>query len=427
MATSNFIDTATISVRAGKGGDGVVTFHREKFVAAGGPDGGDGGRGGDVVFVADDNLSTLMDFRYKRKYAAQDGENGRAKRQTGADGDDLVIRVPRGTVLKEADSGLVVADLSGSEPVIVAKGGRGGWGNSHFATPTRQIPKFAKPGLPGEEFQLKMELKVIADVGLIGFPNVGKSTLISMISAAKPKIANYHFTTLTPVLGVVRVGPEQSFVCADIPGLIEGAAEGVGLGHAFLRHVERCRLLLHVVDVSGCEGRDPKQDFEQINHELVGFSAELAQRPQIVLGNKCDIATEEQIADFKAYVEGKGYTFMPISAATRQGIDNLPAIVYARLKELPPVKVYEAEYKRPDKSAEGQRPFTVTRLGEHDFDVDAPWLERILAGTNVEDYESLQYFQTQLGDSGILDELVAQGVEEEDTIHIGEYEFDYLY
>ena len=427
MATSNFIDTATISVRAGKGGDGVVTFHREKFVAAGGPDGGDGGRGGDIIFVADDNLSTLMDFRYKRKYAAQDGENGRAKRQTGADGDDLVIRVPRGTVLKEADSGLVVADLSGSEPVTVAKGGRGGWGNSHFATPTRQIPKFAKPGLPGEEFQLKMELKVIADVGLIGFPNVGKSTLISMISAAKPKIANYHFTTLTPVLGVVRVGPEQNFVCADIPGLIEGAAEGVGLGHAFLRHVERCRLLLHVVDVSGCEGRDPKQDFEQINHELVGFSAELAQRPQIVLGNKCDIATEEQIADFKAYVEEKGYTFMPISAATRQGIDNLPAIVYARLKELPPVKVYEAEYKRPDKSAEGQRPFTVTRLGDHDFDVDAPWLERILAGTNVEDYESLQYFQTQLGDSGILDELVAQGVEEEDTIHIGEYEFDYLY
>ena len=427
MATSNFIDTATIWVRAGKGGDGVVTFHREKFVAAGGPDGGDGGRGGDVVFVADDNLSTLMDFRYKRKYAAQDGENGRAKRQSGADGDDLVIRVPRGTVLKEADSGLVVADLSGSEPVVIAKGGRGGWGNSHFATPTRQIPKFAKPGLPGEEFQLKMELKVIADVGLIGFPNVGKSTLISMISAAKPKIANYHFTTLTPVLGVVRVGPEQSFVCADIPGLIEGAAEGVGLGHAFLRHVERCRLLLHVVDVSGCEGRDPKQDFEQINHELVGFSAELAERPQIVLGNKCDIATEEQIADFKAYVEEKGYTFMPISAATRQGIDNLPAIVYARLKELPPVKVYEAEYKRPDKSAEGQRPFTVTRLGEHDFDVDAPWLERILAGTNVEDYESLQYFQTQLGDSGILDELVAQGVEEEDTIHIGEYEFDYLY
>ena len=423
----NFIDVATIWVHGGKGGDGCVSFHREKFVAAGGPDGGDGGRGGSIVFVADDNLSTLMDFRYKRKYTAPDGENGRGARQKGKDAEDLVIRVPRGTVLKEADSGLVVADLSGDEPVVVAKGGRGGWGNARFATPTRQIPKFAKPGLPGEELHLTLELKVIADVGLIGFPNVGKSTLISVISAAKPKIANYHFTTLTPVLGVVRVGPEQSFVCADIPGLIEGAAQGVGLGHDFLRHVERCRLLLHVVDVSGCEGRDPKQDFEQINRELAGFSAELAQRPQIVLGNKCDIATEEQVADFRAFVEAKGLTFLPISAATRQGVDGLPALVYNRLQDLPPVKVYEPEYKRPDRSAEPTRPFTVTRTGDHEFTVDAPWLERILAGTNVEDYESLQYFQTQLGDSGILDELVAQGVEEEDTIKIGEYEFDYLY
>ena len=356
MATSNFIDTATIWLHAGKGGDGAVTFHREKFVAAGGPDGGDGGRGGDIIFVADDNLSTLMDFRYKRKYTAPDGENGRAKRMSGADGDDLVIRVPRGTVLKEAETDLVVADLTGSEPVVVARGGRGGWGNSHFATPTRQIPKFAKPGLPGEDMHLKLELKVIADVGLIGFPNVGKSTLISIISAARPKIANYHFTTLTPVLGVVRVGPEQSFVCADIPGLIEGAADGVGLGHDFLRHVERCRLLLHVVDVSGCEGRDPKADFEQINHELAGFSAELADRPQIVLGNKCDIATPEQVEEFKQYVEAKGLTFLPISAATRQGVDGLPALVYNRLKDLPPVKVYEAEYKRPDKNAQPTPP-----------------------------------------------------------------------
>ena len=427
MATSNFIDTATIWLHAGKGGDGAVTFHREKYVAAGGPDGGDGGRGGDILFVADDNLSTLMDFRYKRKYTAPDGENGRAKRQSGADADDLVIRVPRGTVLKEAESGLVIADLSGSEPVVVARGGRGGWGNAHFATPTRQIPKFAKPGLPGEDLHVQLELKVIADVGLIGFPNVGKSTLISMLSAARPKIANYHFTTLTPVLGVVRVGPEQSFVCADIPGLIEGAAEGVGLGHDFLRHVERCRLLLHVVDVSGCEGRDPKADFAQINRELAGFSAELAERPQIVLGNKCDIAAPEQIEEFKAFIEGQGLTFLPISAATRQGIDGLPALVYNRLQDLPPIKVYEPEYKRPDKSALPTRPFTVTRTGEHEFTVDAPWLERILAGTNVEDYESLQYFQTQLGDSGILDKLVAEGVEEDDTIKIGEYEFDYLY
>ena len=427
MATSNFIDTATIWLHAGKGGDGAVTFHREKYVAAGGPDGGDGGRGGDILFVADDNLSTLMDFRYKRKYTAPDGENGRAKRQSGADADDLVIRVPRGTVLKEAESGLVIADLSGAEPVVVARGGRGGWGNAHFATPTRQIPKFAKPGLPGEDLHVQLELKVIADVGLIGFPNVGKSTLISMLSAARPKIANYHFTTLTPVLGVVRVGPEQSFVCADIPGLIEGAAEGVGLGHDFLRHVERCRLLLHVVDVSGCEGRDPKADFAQINRELAGFSAELAERPQIVLGNKCDIAAPEQIEEFKAFIEGQGLTFLPISAATRQGIDGLPALVYNRLQDLPPIKVYEPEYKRPDKSALPTRPFTVTRTGEHEFTVDAPWLERILAGTNVEDYESLQYFQTQLGDSGILDKLVAEGVEEDDTIKIGEYEFDYLY
>ena len=423
----NFIDVATIWVHGGKGGDGCVSFHREKFVAAGGPDGGDGGRGGSIVFVADDNLSTLMDFRYKRKYTAPDGENGRGARQKGRDAEDLVIRVPRGTVLKEADSGLVVADLSGDEPVVVAKGGRGGWGNARFATPTRQIPKFAKPGLPGEELHLTLELKVIADVGLIGFPNVGKSTLISVISAAKPKIANYHFTTLTPVLGVVRVGPEQSFVCADIPGLIEGAAEGVGLGHDFLRHVERCRLLLHVVDVSGCEGRDPKQDFEQINHELAGFSAELADRPQIVLGNKCDIADPEQVEEFKQFVEAKGLTFLPISAATRQGIDGLPALVWQRLQALPPVKVYEPQYVRPDLSAQPPRPFTVTRTGEHEFSVEAPWLERILAGTNVEDYESLQYFQTQLGDSGLLDELVRQGVEENDTIKIGEYEFDYVY
>ena len=427
MPTSNFIDVATIWLHAGKGGDGAVSFHREKFVAAGGPDGGDGGRGGSIVFQADPNLSTLMDFRYKRKYTAPDGENGSGARRKGRDGEDLVIRVPRGTVLKEADSGLVVADLSTDEPVVVARGGRGGWGNARFATPTRQIPRFAKPGLPGEDLHLTLELKVIADVGLIGFPNVGKSTLISMISAAKPKIANYHFTTLTPVLGVVRVGPEQSFVRADIPGLIEGAADGVGLGHDFLRHVERCRLLLHVVDVSGSEGRDPRQDFEQINHELEGFSAELAGRPQIVLGNKCDIATPEQIEDFRSFIEAKGLTFLPISAATRQGMDALPALVYQRLRDLPPVKVFEAEYVRPDRTAEPTRPFTVEKTGDHEFTVDAPWLERILAGTNVEDYESLQYFQTQLGDSGILDELVRQNVEENDTIKIGEYEFDYVY
>ena len=425
MAT-NFVDVARIVIKAGKGGDGAVSFHREKFVAAGGPDGGDGGRGGNVVFVADDNLSTLMDFRYKRKYAAQPGENGSGSRCTGKNAPDLVIRVPRGTVIRDAASGLVMADISGDEPVVVARGGKGGWGNTHFASPTRQIPRFAKPGLPGEEFEVRLELKLIADVGLIGFPNVGKSTLISAISAARPKIANYHFTTLTPVLGVVRVGPEASFVAADIPGLIEGASEGVGLGHDFLRHVERCRLLLHVVDVSGCEGRDPKEDFARINHELANFSAELAQRPQIVLGNKCDIATPEQIDEFRAFIEGQGLTFLPISAATRQGLDGLPGLVYERLKELPPVQVYEPEFVRSETPAD-PRAFTVEQEAEHVWRVDAPWLERILEGSDVEDYESLQYFQRQLGESGVLDELVRRGVQEDDTIKIGEFEFDYVF
>ncbi len=423
---SMFVDVAKITIKAGKGGDGAVSFHREKFVAAGGPDGGDGGRGGNVVFVADDNLSTLMDFRYKRKYVAEAGQNGGAARCTGKNAPDLIIRVPRGTLVKEANTGLVMADISGNEPVVVAKGGRGGWGNTHFATPTRQIPKFAKPGLPGQEFEVRLELKLIADVGLIGFPNVGKSTLISVISAAKPKIANYHFTTLSPVLGVVRVGPEQSFVAADIPGLIEGASEGVGLGHDFLRHVERCRLLLHVVDVSGCEGRDPVEDFEKINAELENFSPELAARPQIVLGNKCDIATEEQIEAFRAYIEGKGLTFLPISAAANQGLKTLPGLVWEKLQTLPPVQTFEAEYV-PQAVPVGERIYTIEKTGEHEFSIDAPWLERILAGSDVDDYESLQYFQRQLGDSGILNDLVAQGVQEDDTIKIGEYEFDYIF
>ncbi|MEG0804093.1 MAG: GTPase ObgE, partial [Pygmaiobacter sp.] len=267
-----FIDIAKIKIKAGDGGDGAVSFHREKYVAAGGPDGGDGGKGGNIIFVADSNLSTLMDFKYKRKYEAESGEGGSSCDSFGKSGKDLIIRVPVGTLVKDADTNTLIADISGTEPVIIARGGRGGLGNTHFKSPTRQIPRFAKPGFKGEEFSLQLELKLIADVGLIGFPNVGKSTTISRISAAKPKIANYHFTTLSPVLGMVRVGEEASFVAADIPGLIEGAAVGVGLGHAFLRHVERCRLLLHVVDVSGCEGRDPIEDFNKINIELANFS-----------------------------------------------------------------------------------------------------------------------------------------------------------
>ena len=314
-----FVDKATIQIKAGNGGDGAVSFHREKYVAAGGPDGGDGGQGGNVVFVVDDGMSSLIDFRYKRKFVAQNGENGSGKRCTGKSAPDLVIKVPRGTLIRDAETGRIMADMSDDEPHILAHGGRGGKGNQHFATSTRQIPRFAKPGFPGESFEISMELKLLADVGLVGFPNVGKSTLISVVSAAKPKIANYHFTTLTPVLGVVKLDDERSFVMADIPGLIEGASEGVGLGHEFLRHVERCRLIVHVLDVSGCEGRDPIEDFEKINLELANFSEQLSLCPQIVAANKSDMADEEQIARLKDYIEGKGFPFFTISAATTAG------------------------------------------------------------------------------------------------------------
>ncbi len=422
-----FIDTAKISIKAGNGGNGAVSFHREKYVNAGGPDGGDGGRGGDVVFVADANLSTLMDFRYKRKYTAKNGDDGSSAKCSGRKADNLVIKVPQGTVIRDAATNLIIADISSSEPVTIAKGGRGGWGNSHFATPTRQIPKFAKPGQRGEQLDILLELKLIADVGLIGFPNVGKSTIISTISAAKPKIANYHFTTLSPVLGVVSIADGASFVAADIPGLIEGASEGVGLGHAFLRHVDRCRLLLHVVDVSGCEGRDPKDDFHKINYELENFSSELSTREQIVLGNKCDIATKEQIEDFKQFIEDMGLVFMPISAATRMGLDALPGTVYERLQTLPPVAIYEPEYFAPQNTAQGDSEFEITREGENTFVIEAPFLVRILESADVDDYESLQYFQRKLVDSGIIEKLVEMGVNEGDTIRIDDFEFDYVF
>lgn len=422
-----FIDTAKITIKAGNGGNGAVAFHREKYVNAGGPDGGDGGRGGNIIFVANDNTSTLVDFRYKRKFAAENGADGTGKNCSGKSAGDLIIKVPRGTLIKDEKSGLIMADIHTDEQYIIARGGRGGWGNAHFATPTRQIPRFAKTGRIGETFTVILELKLIADVGLIGFPNVGKSTILSCISAARPKIANYHFTTLSPVLGVVKVADEQSFVAADIPGLIEGAAEGVGLGHDFLRHVERCRLLLHVVDVSGCEGRDPKEDFELINKELADFSQQLADSRQIVLGNKCDIATQEQIDAFRSYVEGQGYTFVQVSAATQAGIDKLPRLVYDELQKLPAPIVYEAEYVPMAVEKTASREFIVSKIADDEYEVEAPWLERILAGSNVDDYESLQYFQMQLADSGVLEKLIELGVQEDDTIHIGDYQFDYVY
>ena len=426
-AQTNFIDIATIWLHAGKGGDGAVSFHREKFVAAGGPDGGDGGRGGDIIFVADDHLSTLMDFRYKRKYTAPEGGKGGASLCHGKNAENLIIKVPLGTVIKDAESGLVIADLSDHTPVTIAKGGRGGYGNAHFATPTRQIPKFAKPGMPGEDIQVTLELKLIADVGLIGFPNVGKSTLISTISAAKPKIANYHFTTLVPTLGVVSVGEGASFVCADIPGLIEGASEGIGLGHDFLRHVDRCRLIVHVVDVSGIEGRDPIEDFKTINTELRRFNPELAERPMLVAGNKCDMATEEQIKTFRDYVEGEGYRFFPISAATRQGTDALVHAIAAELAKLPPIVRYEPQPVTEEERMKSARrnQFTI-EVVDGVYVVKADWLANALAGVNMDDYESLQYFQRVLIQSGIIKKLEEMGIQEGDTVSILDFEFEYV-
>lgn len=421
-----FIDSAKIYIKAGDGGSGAVTFHREKFVAAGGPDGGDGGRGGSIVFQVDDNVSTLADFRYKRKYSAQNGEDGRGKRCFGKKADDLIIRVPRGTLVKEAATGRLIADLSGDEPQTIAKGGHGGWGNVHFATPTRQTPRFAKPGAPGESMELQLELKLLADVGLVGYPNVGKSTLVSVISEAKPTIANYHFTTITPVLGVVRMGEGQSFVIADIPGLIEGAGEGVGLGHQFLRHVDRCRMLVHIVDVSGSEGRDPKQDFEIINKELKKFDPDLAERPMIVAGNKCDLATAEQIEEFKDFVEHKGYMFFPIMAAIRYQVDPLLNQIMEMLSKLPPVMQYEPEAK-PIISVEelGRKEVKVTNQ-DGVFTVEGEWLLQVINSVNFDDYESLQYFQRVLINSGVIDVLREAGIQEGDTVSIYEIEFDFM-
>ncbi len=423
-----FVDEAKIYVKAGDGGDGAVSFHREKYIAAGGPDGGDGGKGGDVVFVVDDNLSTLIDFRYKRKYLAGNGENGSKKNCFGKSSENLIIKVPRGTVVKDAESGRVLADLSSDEPEVIARGGKGGKGNANFATPTRQIPKFAKPGFPGEEYNLVLELKLLADVGLVGFPNVGKSTLISVVSAAKPKIANYHFTTLTPVLGVVRTDEGKSFVMADIPGLIEGASDGVGLGHEFLRHVERCRLIIHVVDVSGVEGRNPCDDFDIINAELSNFSEELASRPQIVAANKCDMASPEQIEEFKNFVIEKGYSFFPVSAATTQGTKELIREASSMLEKLPPIKKFEPEklsVAELEDKLTGNDSFEV-KVEDGIYMVDAPWMWKVLRFVDMDDYESLQYFQRVLRKSGIIDKLEEMGIEEGDTVSILGFEFDYM-
>ncbi len=423
---NTFVDKVNITVRAGRGGDGAVSFHREKYVAAGGPDGGDGGKGGDIVFVVDEHMSTLLDFRYKRKYIAGDGQNGQNKRCSGKDGQTLYIKVPRGTLIRHRESGGIMADLSETAQVTIARGGNGGWGNQHFATPTRQVPRFAKPGLEGEAFELTLELKLLADVGLVGFPNVGKSTLLSSVSRARPKIADYHFTTLSPNLGVVYIDEGVSFVLADIPGIIEGASEGAGLGHDFLRHIDRCRLLIHVVDGSGSEGRDPIEDFEAINKELREYSPELSRRPQIVCANKCDILGDERegLEKLKAYVEAQGYEFYEISAATQKGVRELMGHAAARLQELPPIAVYEPDYV-PVEENRGEPEDTEMRLEGDTWYLEGAWLSRMVARTNFTDYESRMYFDRTLRDNNIYKMLEERGIVDGQFINVEGLEFEY--
>ena len=420
-----FVDTARITVRSGSGGSGVVSFHREKYVAAGGPDGGDGGRGGNVVVTVDDHMSTLMDFRYKRKYVAPNGMDGQGKRSSGKNGENLILKVPRGTIIRDAETGEIIRDMSQPEPFILCKGGRGGWGNQHFATPTRQVPRFAKAGLPGQSRDVVLELKLLADVGLVGFPNVGKSTLLSVVSRAQPKIANYHFTTLFPNLGVVYVEDGVSFVLADIPGIIEGAAEGAGLGHDFLRHIDRCRLLIHVVDVSGSEGRDPVEDFKAINEELKQYSPDLAGRKMLVAANKVDIMQDPALLEqLRAYVASQGMELFEISAAAHMGTRELMKRAAQELQSLPPVVVYEPTYV--------ERPPEVDTSGEveiQQFDdtwvVEAPWLQRLMANVNFGDYESRNWFDQKLRQSGLFDKLESMGIKDGDIVSLYDLEFEY--
>lgn len=421
-----FVDIAKIKIKGGDGGAGAVAFHREKYVAAGGPDGGDGGKGGDVVFVVDDNLATLADFRYKRKYSAPNGEGGKGGRCNGKKGKDLEIKVPRGTIIREANSKAVMADMSKTERFVAAKGGKGGWGNIHFATSTRQVPRFAKPGTPGEEWEVSLELKLLADVGLVGYPSVGKSSLISVVSQAKPKIGDYHFTTLVPNLGVVSMGEGSSFVIADIPGLIEGASEGIGLGHQFLRHIERCRMLIHIVDVSGSEGRNPIDDFEKINEELVKFNPELAQRPMIVAGNKIDMAEPEQIEEFENYVNSKGYEYYSICAPICEGTKELMNVTWNMLQTLPPIKEYDTEEIPFETFIEDNNSFKITQVDDGYFLVEAKWFPKVLKGIDITDYEALQYMQRVLEKSGIFDALREKGIQEGDIVSLYDIEFEYI-
>ena len=417
-----FVDQVKITAKAGSGGNGAVSFHREKYVQNGGPDGGDGGNGGDVILLADPNMHTLMDFRFKRKYTAENGANGAAMLCRGKNGQSLTIKVPVGTIVRNAADGRIVADMHepGKEHILL-KGGRGGWGNAHFATPTRQAPNFAKPGQKCEIVEFEMELKSIADVGLVGYPNVGKSTILSVVTAAKPKIGNYHFTTLAPNLGICRQYG-MDFVMADIPGIIEGASDGAGLGIQFLRHVERTRLLVHVLDIAGSEGRDPVEDFEHICDELVAYG-DLAERPQIVAANKMDIpGAQENLERLRAHLRGTDIEVYPVSAATRKGFDELMGAIVRTLPTLPEMTVFPEE---PEIAAQEQKPFEVTKAYGA-YVVSGPVVERLIGSVNFEDQESMNYFHRTLRSRGVIDALRAAGAKEGDTVIIDEMEFDFV-
>lgn len=424
-----FADRAKILIRSGKGGDGHVSFRRELYVPNGGPDGGDGGRGGDVIFEVDEGLNTLQDYRHKRKYAARDGEAGGKRRCHGADAEDIILKVPEGTVVKEAESGKVIADMSGdNRRQIILKGGRGGLGNQHYATATMQVPKYAQPGQPSRELWVTMELKVIADVGLVGFPNVGKSTFLSRVTNARPKIANYHFTTLNPNLGVVDLPDGQGFVIADIPGLIEGASEGVGLGHEFLRHIERTKLIIHIVDAAGTEGRDPVEDIYKINAELEAYNPDIAGRPQIIAANKIDVIFqdgEDPIARLKAEFEPKGILVYPISGVTGAGIRELLYAVAEKLKEMDQAPVvFAQEYFPEEELIYENLPYTV-KQEDGVYVVEGPKIEKMLGYTNLDSEKGFAFFQKFLKDTGILEELEAAGIQEGDTVRMYGLQFDY--
>ena len=425
-----FADRAKIFIRSGKGGDGHVSFRRELYVPNGGPDGGDGGRGGDVIFEVDEGLNTLQDFRHKRKFAAKDGEQGGKRRCHGKDAEDIILKVPEGTVIKEAESGKVIADMSGdNKRQVILKGGRGGLGNQHYATSTMQVPKYAQPGQPSQELWVNLELKVIADVGLVGFPNVGKSTFLSRVTNAQPKIANYHFTTLNPNLGVVDLADGRGFVIADIPGLIEGASEGVGLGHEFLRHVERTKLMIHVVDAAGTEGRDPVDDIYKINAELKAYNADIAKRPQVIAANKIDAIysdpENDPIKRLKDEFEPQGYKVFPISGVTGEGLNELLYYVSDQLKDLDSAPiVFEQEYFPDEELIYVDLPYTVEKEDDI-YVVEGPKIEKMLGYTNLDSEKGFAFFQKFLKDTGILQELEDAGIQEGDTVRMYGLQFDY--